>query len=157
MPQNLTNDKSILVQVMAWCRQATSHNWADVDADLCRHIASLGHGEFSQTAGLISICWVSVDVHANYSIHHMRTVSANKRRRYAWNGLSHSSRLKTIKRKQTPKQPRGMPKYIASPTRINSVSPGRFELNLQAKSLMIDGWGIISCEIAIRWMSLDRW
>ena len=25
MPQNLTYDKSILVQVMAWCRQATSH------------------------------------------------------------------------------------------------------------------------------------
>ena len=26
MPQNLTDDKSTLVQVMAWCRQATSHN-----------------------------------------------------------------------------------------------------------------------------------
>ena len=25
MPQNLTNEKSPLVQVMAWCRQATSH------------------------------------------------------------------------------------------------------------------------------------
>ena len=25
MPQDLTDDKSILVQVMAWCRQATSH------------------------------------------------------------------------------------------------------------------------------------
>ena len=25
MPQNLTNEKSALVQVMAWCRQATSH------------------------------------------------------------------------------------------------------------------------------------
>ena len=25
MPQDLTNDKSTLVQVMAWCRQATSH------------------------------------------------------------------------------------------------------------------------------------
>ena len=25
MPQNLTDDKSTLVQVMAWCRQATSH------------------------------------------------------------------------------------------------------------------------------------
>ena len=25
MPQNLTNEKSILVQVMAWCRQAASH------------------------------------------------------------------------------------------------------------------------------------
>ena len=26
MPQDLTNDKSTLVQVMAWCRQAASHN-----------------------------------------------------------------------------------------------------------------------------------
>ena len=25
MPQNLTNEKSTMVQVMAWCRQATSH------------------------------------------------------------------------------------------------------------------------------------
>ena len=25
MPQNLTDDKSALVEVMAWCRQATSH------------------------------------------------------------------------------------------------------------------------------------
>ena len=25
MPQNVTDDKSTLVQVMAWCRQATSH------------------------------------------------------------------------------------------------------------------------------------
>ena len=25
MPQNLTNQKSTLIQVMAWCRQATSH------------------------------------------------------------------------------------------------------------------------------------
>ena len=25
MPEDLTDDKSTLVQVMAWCRQATSH------------------------------------------------------------------------------------------------------------------------------------
>ena len=25
MPQDLTDDKSTLVEVMAWCRQATSH------------------------------------------------------------------------------------------------------------------------------------
>ena len=51
---NLTDDKSTLVQVMAWCRQATSHymsqcwprsrhqaiTWANVDIDLCRHMAS---------------------------------------------------------------------------------------------------------------------
>ena len=29
MPLDLTDDKSTLVQVMAWCRQATSHYWAE--------------------------------------------------------------------------------------------------------------------------------
>ena len=33
MSLDLTEDKSTLVQVTAWCRQA----------DLCRHMASLGH------------------------------------------------------------------------------------------------------------------
>ena len=40
MPQNLTDDNSTLVQVMAWFRQATS-----VDLDLQRHMASLGPNE----------------------------------------------------------------------------------------------------------------
>ena len=30
---------------MAWCRPATSHYWANVDTDLCRHMASLGHNK----------------------------------------------------------------------------------------------------------------
>ena len=34
MPQNLSNQKSTMVQVMAWCHQATSM-WVNVDADLC--------------------------------------------------------------------------------------------------------------------------
>ena len=41
MSLDLTDDKSTLVQVMAWCRQA------NVDPDLCRHVASLGPNELS--------------------------------------------------------------------------------------------------------------
>ena len=41
---------------------------------------------------------------------------------------------------------------------INSLAPGEFELNFRYLILQIisvtDGWGI-SCELALRWMSLD--
>ena len=50
---DLTDDKSTLVQVMAWCRQATAITSANVDTDLCGHIASLGHNEFTHY-GLVS-------------------------------------------------------------------------------------------------------
>ena len=40
MPQDLTDSKSILVQVMAWCHQAIT--WASVDSVLCPHMAALG-------------------------------------------------------------------------------------------------------------------
>ena len=53
MPQNLTNKKSTLVQVMVWCRQATSLTWANVDPDLCHHMASLGHTELNDPQRLI--------------------------------------------------------------------------------------------------------
>ena len=43
MPQNLTNEKSTLVQVMSWCHQAIT--WANIDPDLCCHMASLGYKE----------------------------------------------------------------------------------------------------------------
>ena len=47
MSLDFIGDQSTLVQVMAWCRQATSQysTWADVDPDFCRHMASLGHNE----------------------------------------------------------------------------------------------------------------
>ena len=51
MPLDLTDDKSTLVQVMAWCRQATKQQaitWANVDLDLCRHMVSLGHNELNR-------------------------------------------------------------------------------------------------------------
>ena len=40
-----TDDQSTLVQVMAWCRQQQAITWANVDPDLCRHMASLGRNE----------------------------------------------------------------------------------------------------------------
>ena len=42
MPQDFTNEKSTLVQVLAWCYQATSHNKPVL---LSRHIVSLGHNK----------------------------------------------------------------------------------------------------------------
>ena len=43
VPQNLTNKKSTLVQVMAWCNRQQAITWANVDPDLCRHMASKGN------------------------------------------------------------------------------------------------------------------
>ena len=46
MPQKLFDGKSTLVQVMAWCHQeAQANTWANVDPDLCHHMASWGHDE----------------------------------------------------------------------------------------------------------------
>ena len=36
-----------LVQVMAWCRQASNHYWTNVDPDLSCHMASLCHNELT--------------------------------------------------------------------------------------------------------------
>ena len=43
MAQKLTNEKSPLVEVMAWCSQA----WSKVDPDLCRHMAPQSHHELT--------------------------------------------------------------------------------------------------------------
>ena len=45
MPQNLTDDKSTLVQVMAWQQAIT---WTSVDQDLQRHMALLGPNELNR-------------------------------------------------------------------------------------------------------------
>ena len=41
---NVTGSYS-LIQVMVWCRQKPI-TWSNLDPDLCRHLASLGHNEF---------------------------------------------------------------------------------------------------------------
>ena len=45
VPQNLINEKSTLVQVMAWCRQAASHCLSQYWPVLCRYMASLYHNK----------------------------------------------------------------------------------------------------------------
>ena len=54
---------------MAWCHQANKAiTWANVDPDLCGHMASLGHNEFSteliededQLQGPISLTFLPV-------------------------------------------------------------------------------------------------
>ena len=47
IPWDLTDDKSTLVQVMAWCHQAPAITRANVDLVLCRHLASPGHNELT--------------------------------------------------------------------------------------------------------------
>ena len=47
MPQDLTDDKSTLVQVMAWCRMQQAITWTSVDQDLQRHMASLCPNELT--------------------------------------------------------------------------------------------------------------
>ena len=46
MSLELTNDKSTLVQVMAWWQQAIA--WANVEPDLYRRMASLGYNGLNQ-------------------------------------------------------------------------------------------------------------
>ena len=43
MSLDFTDDKSTLVQVMAWRHKAIT--WANVDPDLCHHMVSLGHNK----------------------------------------------------------------------------------------------------------------
>ena len=47
MPIDLTDGKSILVQVMLGAIRQQAITWANVDPDLCRHMASLGLNELS--------------------------------------------------------------------------------------------------------------
>ena len=47
MPQDLTDDKLTLVQVMAWCRRQQAITWTSVDQDLQRHMLSLSPNELN--------------------------------------------------------------------------------------------------------------
>ena len=43
-----TDDESTLVEVKAWCREATSHTWANIGLDLCCLRASIDHNELKE-------------------------------------------------------------------------------------------------------------
>ena len=57
MSRNIVVDKPTLAQLMAWCHQATSHYWANVGPDVCRHMASFGHNELN-----VRLCSVYVEI-----------------------------------------------------------------------------------------------
>ena len=46
MPLDLIDNKSTLVEVMVWFRQAQTITWANVDSDLYRHMAAWGLYEY---------------------------------------------------------------------------------------------------------------
>ena len=48
MPRDFTDNKSALAQVMAWCRQATSHYLNQYRPSSLTHMASQGHSELKQ-------------------------------------------------------------------------------------------------------------
>ena len=55
MSLNLADDKSILVQVTAWCRQAQAIHWTNVDPALCRHMSSIGHNKLTGLGFIIPL------------------------------------------------------------------------------------------------------
>ena len=58
--QYLTNEKPTLVQVMAWCRQATSHYLSQCWRSRC-HTVSIGHNKLKRLeSSLISLLKISV-------------------------------------------------------------------------------------------------
>ena len=60
MPQDLTDDKSTLVQVMAWCRPETCHYLTQCWPDLQRrHMVSLGPNELKSIDSLSHRSWVT--------------------------------------------------------------------------------------------------
>ena len=117
MSLDLTDDKSTLVQVMAWCHQATSH--------------------------YLNQCWP-------------RSMSPNDVTRPQWVdwlvkgilGILQCQRRRSI-------VCIGWCRYVHL---LNSLAPGKFEWHIRYLIFqiisVIDGWGI-SCELALRWMSLD--
>ena len=64
MSLDLSGDKATLVQVMAWCHQTTSHYLANVDPDLCRHMASLNRHESGtlliRLVLIVAVGWVRI-------------------------------------------------------------------------------------------------
>ena len=63
MPMDLNDGKSTLVQVMAWCRQATSHYLSQCwPRSLSPYMASLGHNELIGTAIAVIIVIITAIV-----------------------------------------------------------------------------------------------
>ena len=57
MPQNLTNEKSTLVQIMACAIRQQTITWANVELDVCGHVMSLVHNEVNTSNIAKDIIW----------------------------------------------------------------------------------------------------
>ena len=58
----LTGDKALLVQIMAWCRQASNHYLSQCCSSYCHHMVSLVHTE------LLHVRWAFVQITPVYTI-----------------------------------------------------------------------------------------
>ena len=103
MPQELTDEQSTLVQVMACAIRQQSITWVNVDPDLSCHTASLGHNELiHHTLYFITIPWSTSDVFSG----HLHSVTK------MWNNLVN-------KRIYRARLPMAIHDYINSHTIIN--------------------------------------
>ena len=71
IPQNFSNEKWTLVQVMVWCRQATSHYLSHcwrryIISVICRHIASLGHNKMHSKMLYTEQCRVCFGLNSSF-------------------------------------------------------------------------------------------
>ena len=62
MSMDLTDDKSTLVQVMVGAVRQHAITWANIDLDLCRHMASLGLNELTHLP-MATICRLHFEMH----------------------------------------------------------------------------------------------
>ena len=68
MSLDFTGDQSTLVQVMAGALRQQAITWANVDPDLCCHMASLGHIELTYVLKLRPCCTIVVIQYSPISI-----------------------------------------------------------------------------------------
>ena len=93
----LTDDKSTLVQVMAWCRQATSHYLSQCWPDACRHMASLGHNELTH--------WLLMGLNGVYTVKPQQSIFLAFSNASLWKKNKKTCTLIQISLKFVPKGP----------------------------------------------------
>ena len=62
------DDKRKLVQIMTWCRRATSHYLNQFDPEICRYMGSQGHNELKAIVWYcfyLSMCLVIIQINDN--------------------------------------------------------------------------------------------
>ena len=134
MSLDLTDDKSTLVQVMAWCRQVTSH-----------YLSQCSPRSLSPN-GVTRPQWVKMSL--QNGVHFGQVAKFKIITKLFWLNQS----LNLINADNVTIHP--------TSDGLNSLAPGKFVWNFRhvpvifKQILVIDGWGNC-CEIALLWMSLD--